>query len=215
MLGCAWVCLGAVLGRAWAPKSQTPQVRSGNTALGWKPHGPLLHTHPCPQHLTPTPLLLSHPRCAAPAAAQRRPAPTHALPPTPLCRFVCIEWGCRRQRRSLLSTGAGWWPTPAAVASRHRTSQPTPASLSHGSVAVFSALLPFYASPSSAASRRWRIALEPGFVRPLGCIASLPHARSTGPRGYSLSQTHSRKRGASRVVPKPYTAARIRYYIRL
>jgi hypothetical protein len=82
--------------------------------------------------------------------------------------------------------GAGWWPTPAAVASRHRTSQPTPASRSCGSVAVFSALLPFYASPCSAASRRWRIALAPGFVKPLCCIASPPHARSTGPCGFSL-----------------------------
>jgi hypothetical protein len=93
------------------------------------------------------------------------------------CRFVCIEWGCRRQRRSLLSTGAGWWPAPAAAASRHRTSQPTPASRSRGSVAGVSALLPFYASPCSAASRWWRIALAPGFVKPPCHIASLPHTR--------------------------------------
>jgi hypothetical protein len=69
-----------------------------------------------------------------------------------------------------------------------------PSQRSRGSVAAFSALLPFYASPCSAASRRWRIALAPGFVRPLGCIASLPHARSTGPRGYSLSLKHKGRR---------------------
>jgi hypothetical protein len=108
-------------------------------------------------------------------------------------RQRCAARLCHPQLHTpgLLSTGAGWWPTPAAVASRHRTSQPTPASRSRGSVAVFSARLPFYTSPCSAASRRWRIALAPGFVRPLGCIASLPHARSTGPRGYSLSLSNT------------------------
>jgi hypothetical protein len=89
------------------------------------------------------------------------------------------------------STGAGWWPTPSAVASRHRTSPPAPASRSRGSVAVFSALLPFYASPCSAASRWWRIALAPGFAGPLCCIASLPHARSLPNRGFSLSLSNT------------------------
>ncbi len=71
------------------------------------------------------------------------------------------------------------------------SSQPTPASRSRGSVAVISALLPFYASPCSAASRWWRIALAPGFVKPLCRIASLPHTRSPGPRGFSLSLSNT------------------------
>jgi hypothetical protein len=49
----------------------------------------------------------------------------------------------------------------------------------------------FYASPCSAASRWWRIALAPGFVEPLCRIASLPHARSPGPRGFSLSLSNT------------------------
>ncbi len=74
------------------------------------------------------------------------------------------------------------------MASRHSTSQPAPASRSRGSVAVFSALLPFYASPCSAASRWWRIALAPGFVGMLCCIASIQPAHSHATRGYpSLS----------------------------
>jgi hypothetical protein len=64
-------------------------------------HGPLLHIPTvCSASHTPLPILSRH-SCAAPAAAQRRPAPTHALPPTPLCRFVCTERGGRHQRRSL------------------------------------------------------------------------------------------------------------------
>jgi hypothetical protein len=63
-----------------------------------------------------------------------------------------------------------------------RKDLPSPRSAMHtkrsrGSVAVFSALLPFYASPCSAASRWWRIALAPGFVKPPRRIASLPHTR--------------------------------------
>jgi hypothetical protein len=73
------------------------------------------------------------------------------------------------------------------MASRHSTSQPTPASRCRRSAAVFSALLPFYASPCSAAFRWWRIALAPGFVEPLCRIASMPHARSPATHGFSLS----------------------------
>ncbi len=58
-------------------------------------------------------------------------------------------------------------------------------------MAVFSALLPFYASPCSAAFRWWRIALAPGFVEPLCCIASMPHARSPATHGFSLSLKHN------------------------
>jgi hypothetical protein len=186
-------CYHVVAPCAFPPPSVGELLVSPPGVVATRPsaaHTPLSaapHTHP-PLFYSPAP------SCAAPAAAQRRPAPTHALPPTPLCRFVCIEWGCRRQRRSLLSTGAGWWPTPAPVASRHRTSQPTPASRSHRSVAVFSALLPFYASPCSAASRWWRIALATGFAGPLCCIASLPHARSPPNRGSSLSLSLKYKR---------------------
>jgi hypothetical protein len=47
---------------------------------------------------------------------------------------------------------------------------------------------------TSAASRWWRIALAPGFVEPLCCIASTQHARSPDTRGFSslsLSNTHN------------------------
>jgi hypothetical protein len=53
---------------------------------------------------------------------------------------------------------------------------------------------PFYASPCSAVSRWWRIALAPGFAGPLCCIASIQHARSHDTRGFrslSLSQTRA------------------------
>jgi hypothetical protein len=64
-------------------------------------------------------------------------------------------------------------------------------------VAVFSALLPFYASPCSAVSRWWRIALAPGFVGPLCCIASIQHARSPDTRGFSLSLSNSQQAPAT------------------
>jgi hypothetical protein len=44
-------------------------------------------------------------------------------------------------------------------------------------VAVFSALLPFYASPCSAAFRWWRIALAPVSVETLCRIASMQQER--------------------------------------
>jgi hypothetical protein len=51
--------------------------------------------------------------------------------------------------------GALQGPHTMTVASRHSTSPPAPASRSRGSVAVFSALLPFYANRGGGASR-WR-----------------------------------------------------------
>jgi hypothetical protein len=106
-----------------------------------------------------------------------------------------------------------WCRLVANACSRGLTSphaQPAPASRSRGSVAAFSALLPFYASPCSAASRWWRIALAPGFVETLCRIASLQHARSPDNRGFSrsLSNTLPRLHAAHRPAslrPQPRT----------
>jgi hypothetical protein len=91
---------------------------------------------------------------------------THAR----LCRFVCIEWGCRRQRRSLLSTGAGWWP-PAAGCSRGLTSQ-------H-----------FSADPSfTQPSQRGRLQLPAAVLRQplLSCFSVVAHRAGARVRGAAL-----------------------------
>jgi hypothetical protein len=107
---------------------------------------------------------------------------------TALCCASCTR--CASRDRALY-----WCRLVASASSRGLTSQhfsAAPASRSRGSAVVISALLPFYASPCSAAFRWWRIALAPGFVEPLCRIASMPHARSPATHGFSASLSQTR-----------------------
>jgi hypothetical protein len=83
-------------------------------------------------------------------------------------------------------------------------------------VAVFSALLPFYASPCSAVSRWWRIALAPGFVGPIlrqcrSCAAASPAStdmRISGVRGDVAARRRAAGSGSgARMLPPRATAA--------
>jgi hypothetical protein len=53
-----------------------------------------------------------------------------------------------------------------------------------------------------------KVRLAPGSVEPLCCIASPPHARSPGPRGFSLSLKHKvRLRAARKGSTCPHSPA--------
>jgi hypothetical protein len=140
---------------------------------------------PCLQHLPHTPLLYSNHSCTAPVASQRRPAPTHALPPTPLCRFVCTEWGGRHQRRSL---PLHWCRYVDSACSRGLTSPHFSAGPSLAQPLQRGRLQ----RPAAVLRQPLLSCFSGGGLEPLCRIASIQHARSPDTRGFSLSlsQTH-------------------------